>query len=57
MVVELRMQLCGKHFLESFETYKTFLRRIISEFKCRVDVKDHQFGWLRFKNCFLIIKY
>ena len=42
------MQCCEHHFLESFETYKTF-PRCISEFKCKVDVQN-EFGWVRFQN-------
>ena len=50
MVVELNMQYWGQFFLDSFEKYKTFLRRIYTEFERKVDVQNHEFGWLRFLN-------
>ena len=34
----------------SFETYKTFSRCMITERK--VDVQNHEFGWVRFQNRF-----
>ena len=40
MVVELNMQYCGHIFKDSFETYKTFLRRIFTEFERKVDVQN-----------------
>ena len=52
MVVELKMQYCGKTFQKSFETYKTFPRCIITEFERKVDVQNHQFEWVRFQNRF-----
>ena len=33
-----------KFLKKSFETYKTFLRRIITECERKADVKNHQFG-------------
>ena len=33
-------------------TYKTCPRCIITEFECIVDVQNHEFGWVRFQNCF-----
>ena len=53
MVVKLCMQYCGKNFKDSFETYKMFLRSIINEFKSKVDVQHHEFGWVSFQNTFL----
>ena len=38
MVVELNMQYCGHIFKNSFETYKTFLKRIFTGFERKVDV-------------------
>ena len=35
-------------FKDSFE--KTFLRLIFTEFERRVDVQNHEFGWIRFQN-------
>ena len=52
MVVELRMQYCGQILKGSFETYKTFLRCIITEFDRKGDFKSHLFGWIRFENLF-----
>ena len=40
-------------FKDSFETYETFLRRIFTEFERKVDVQNHEFGWVRFQNRFL----
>ena len=47
-VVKLSMQCCGHILQDSFETYKTFTRCIITEFECIVDVQNHEFGWVRF---------
>ena len=44
MVVELRMQYCGQVHQDSFETYKTFLRCIITEFVRKVDFQNRPFG-------------
>ena len=52
MGVELSMQYCGQILKDSFETYKTFPRCMITEFKCIVDVQIHEFGWLRFQDRF-----
>ena len=52
MVVALSMQYCGNFCQGSFETHKTFLRRIFTKFKRKVDVKNHEFGWVRFQNGF-----
>ena len=41
---------CCEQILYLFETYKTFLRCIITEFECKVDVQNHKFGWVRFQN-------
>ena len=49
MVVELSMQYCRKSFWDSFEANKTFPRCIITEFECKVDVQNHEFGWVRFE--------
>ena len=49
-VVELSMQYCGQIFEGSFETYKTILRRIFTEFDHKVDFQNHLFGWIRFEN-------
>ena len=46
------MEYCGQIFKDSFETYKTFLRRIFTEFERKVDVQNHEFGWVRFQNRF-----
>jgi len=48
MVVELSMQ----YFWDSFET---FPRCIITEFECKVDVKNHEFGWVCFQNRFFYL--
>ena len=37
-VVKLSMQCCGKLLLDSFETYKTFLRPVNLEFEHKFDV-------------------
>ena len=42
----------GQILLDSFETYKTFSRCIITEFECIVDVQNHEFGWVGFQNRF-----
>ena len=56
-VVELSMQCCGHILSDSFETYKTLPRCIITEFERKVDVQNPEFGWVRFQNrYFLIIK-
>ena len=52
MVVELNMQYCAQFFQDSFETYKTFLRRIFTDFGRKVDVQNHEFGWVRVQNRF-----
>ena len=50
MVVELSMQSCGQILWDSFETNKTILRRIFTEFDRKVDCQNHLFGWMiRFK--------
>ena len=51
-VIKLSMQCCGQILWDSFETYETFPRCIISEFECIVDVQNHEFGWVRFQNQF-----
>ena len=57
MVVELRMQSCGQILWDSFETYKTILRRIFTEFDRKVDFQNHLYGWIRYEiRFFLIIK-
>ena len=40
---------CGEILLDSFETYERFLRRISKEVERKVDVKNHEFGWVRFR--------
>ena len=44
------MWYCGNFFYESFETYKTFPRCKITKFECKVDVQNHEFWWVRFRN-------
>ena len=44
MVVEPRMEYCGKLFKDSFETYTTFQWRIIIEFERKVNVKTIHLG-------------
>ena len=34
---------CGQIFYDSFEIYKTFPRRIFTEFECKVDVQNYEF--------------
>jgi len=55
MVVELSMQYCRHLFYDSFETPKTFPQSIITEFECKVDVKNYEFGWVGFQNRFLFL--
>ena len=52
MVVELSMQYCGQILQDSFETYKTILLRIFTEFDRKVDFQNHLFGWISFDNWF-----
>ena len=47
-VVKLSMQCCGQIPQDSFETYKTFPRCIITEFECIVDIQNHELWWVRF---------
>ena len=47
---KLRMQYCGQILKDSFETNKTILRRIFTEFDLKVDFQNHPFGWIRFEN-------
>ena len=54
-VVELSMQCCGLIPYDSFETYKKFPQCIISEFERKVDVQNHEFGWVRFRIVFFYI--
>ena len=49
-VVKLSMQCCGQILLDSFKTYKTCPRCIITEFECIVNIQNHEFGWVRFQN-------
>ena len=44
MVVELRMQYCGE-IQDSFETYKTFYKSIITVYERKVDVQT-QYFWV-----------
>ena len=37
---------------DSFETYQTFKRSIITEFEGKVDVQNDQFGWIRLRIVF-----
>ena len=55
MVVKLSIQYCRHILKDSFETYKTILRRIFNEFECKVDFQNHLFGWIRFENSFFLI--
>ena len=48
--VELSMQYCRKIFSDSSETYETFLRLLTTEFERKVDVQNHELGWIRFRN-------
>ena len=49
------MQCCRKILKDSFETYKTFPRCIITEFECIADVQNREFGKVRFQNCFFLL--
>ena len=42
------MQCCGQILKDSFETYKTFPRWIITEFECKVDVQNRPLWWIGF---------
>ena len=53
MIIEHSIQDCGQILLDSFETYKTNLQRIFTEFDRKVDFQNHEFGWIRFENCFI----
>ena len=56
-VDKLSMQCCGQILWDSFETYKTFPRYIITEFECKVDVQNHEFWVGTFsESVFLTIK-
>ena len=44
MAVELSMQYCGQILYDSFETYKTILLRIFTEFDRKVDFQNHLLG-------------
>ena len=50
MVVEQNMQYSRPISQDLFETYKRFLRCIITEFERKVDVQNHEFGYVRFQN-------
>ena len=52
MAVEQSMQYCKQFVYDSFERYKKFARCIITEFECKVDVQNHEFGWECFQNLF-----
>ena len=52
MVVELSMQYYGQIIYDSFDAYKTILRRIYTEFDRKVDFQNYLFGWICFENCF-----
>ena len=52
MVVELRLQYCGKFFRIHLRHIKTILRRIFTEFNRKTDFQNHLFGWVRFENRF-----
>ena len=43
-VVELSMQYCGQILKDLFETYKTILRRVFTEFDRKVDFQNIFFG-------------
>ena len=43
---------CGQISLDAFDTFKTFLRRIFTEFESKVNVQNHKFGWVHFQNRF-----
>ena len=49
VLVKLSMQCCEQILKDSFETYKTFTRCIITEFECIVDVQNPEFGWAKNK--------
>ena len=55
MVVELSVQYCGQILYDSFETYKTILRRIIMQFDREIDFQNHLFEWIHFENCYFYI--
>ena len=48
------MQYCGQIFEDSFETYKTILRRIFTEFNRKVNFQNHLFGLIRFEIMFYL---
>ena len=56
MVVERSMQYCRKDLQDSFETYKTFPRCIITEFEWKVDFQNHEFGWGTLPESFFIFR-
>ena len=45
-VVKLGMPCCGQILKDSFETYKTCPRFIITKFECKIDVQNHEFGFI-----------
>ena len=45
MVVDQSMQYCRTSFGDLFMSYKTFPRCIITEYDCKVDVQNHEFGF------------
>ena len=46
------MQYCGQILKDSFETYKTILRYIFTEFDRKVDFQNNLFGRIRFEHGF-----
>ena len=56
-VVELSMcSVVDKFFRIHLRHKKLFLRYVNYEFERKVDVQNCPFGWIRFRNFFLIIK-
>ena len=43
-LVKLSVQCCGQILWDSFETYKTFQRCLITDFECIFDGQNHKFG-------------
>ena len=54
-VVKLSMQCCRQIIWNSIKTYTTFPRCIATEFEHKVDIQNHEFGWVRLQNRFFLI--
>ena len=48
------MQCCGQILWGTYETFETFPQGKNIEFECIVDVKNHEFEWVRFQNRFFV---